>query len=367
MLHFIRKALVCAGLILLPAGAVSETLRIGALVCLSGECAEWGSNSLKGIELAAAELNARGGVLGQKVEIVAEDTAEGEGGAGAVTAFQNLSNKRDIHFYIGPSWTTGGLSVAPIVARRKGIIMTSPSLGVAEFNEAAPHLFNTWPHDEYATKAMARYASEQGWRRGAIFSSQQPWESLQGNTFEAEFKQLGGIIASKQEPVPSILDLRTEVLRLIKQDPEFIFLCNFNQMGIGAKQLRVQGYKGPLLAILMDESRIKSAGDALDGTIFARYPDPDLGFVQQFKIKFGESPGVTADTAYDTLHLYAKAIAQVGSLEIEKVQAALLNMTHKGASGEIVFDSKGGVRKDPVLYQVKGTKMMPFQPSERGS
>jgi len=337
--------------------AAEDPFKIGVLVCLTGDCAEWGSNSLKGIGLAVKEINAAGGILGREITTEVHDTVEGAGGIQAVTGFHNLIQKGDIHYFIGPSWTTGGLSMAPILSKRKDIIITSPSLGVAEFNEAAAHIFNIWPHDEYATKALARFAIEKGWRKAAIFSSQQPWESSQGNTFETEFKKLEGSISIKEEPVPSVTDLRTEALRILKSAPDVIFLSNFNQMGIAARQLRQIGYKGPLLAILMDDSRIEVAGGALDGAIFARYPDPSKSFIERFQAMFGKEPGITSDTAYDVVNLYALAIRTAMTFDVNQVKDTILGLKYEGASGSITFDSHGGVKKEPVLYVVNGKKM----------
>lgn len=53
-----------------------KTLKVGALLCLSGVCAETGSNSLRGLELAAEQINKSGGILGRQIVLNVEDTKE---------------------------------------------------------------------------------------------------------------------------------------------------------------------------------------------------------------------------------------------------------------------------------------------------
>jgi branched-chain amino acid transport system substrate-binding protein len=335
--------------------AESARWRVGVMVCLSGACAESGQNSLEGLQLAVDEINSGGGVFGHKVDLKVEDTAEGSSsGAGAITAFRKLLQDASIKFLIGPSWTPGGLAVAPIAAKRPDIILTSPSLGVADFDRAGDNIFNLWPHDEHATKNLASFALSKGWKRIAVFSSQQPWELLQGKTFSDEFSRLGGEVVVKVEPLPTQPDLRAETLRIRSVKPDAVFLSNFTQMGVAAKQLRDLGYTGPLFAILMDDTRIETSGGALDNAIYSGYPSPEASFLESFRARYHKEPGINADTAYDTIKLYAWAVNEAGTFEPGKVKSKMQTASLPGASGLIQFDEFGGVKKEPVLYVVRG-------------
>jgi branched-chain amino acid transport system substrate-binding protein len=341
--------------------AESPSWRVGVMVCLSGACAESGRNSLEGVQLAVDEINSKGGVLGHQVDLKVEDTVEGtSSGAGAVSAFRKLLEDSSIHFLIGPSWTPGGLSVAPIAAKRSDIILTSPSLGVADFDRAGDNIFNLWPHDEDATRNLASFALTKGWKRVAVFSSQQPWELLQGTTFSDEFARQGGHVVVKVEPLPTQPDLRAEALRIRSAKPDAVFLSNFTQMGVGAKQLRDLGYKGPLFAILMDDTRIETSAGALDDSIYSGYPAPDPGFSTSFRARYHKEPGIGADTAYDTMKLYAWAVTEAGTFDPGKVKSTIQSATLPGASGIIRFDKFGGVKKDPVLYVVRGKEKVRY-------
>jgi len=336
-------------------------LTIGVLTCLTSECSDWGTNSLRGIELAVEEVNSAGGVLGRELRIAVEDTAEAVGGTNTVSAFRKLSQSKDIKLYIGPTWTPGGLALAPIVSAMEDIIMISPSVGVPDFHRTGINLFNTWPADEAATRAVADFAIKRGWQKGAVFSSQQPWSKTQGDVFASEFTKQNGLITSKQEPLPSELDLRVEAQRIRNSAPDFVFFSNLNQMGLAARQLRQQGYKGPILTALIDDVQLEIADGALDNAVFARYARPEEAFVERYRRRFGSTPQPPADSAYDALHLYVRAIEESQSIDVNQILPAMLRSSHHGASGPITFDEMGGIRKSPVLYVVRGRETMPLE------
>ncbi len=333
-----------------------DSFRLGLLLCLTGDCAEWGQNSLKGIKLAVNELNNSGGILGRKIEIATQDTREGGSGANSVSAYRALTTDKNIKFIIGPTWSIGGLPLAPIISKKNDLIVTSPSLGVAEFNETSDNLFNTWPHDAISTAALADYAFKKGWKRAAVWSGNDPWVMVQGNTFAKEFESLGGEIVIKVELDPNSKDVKPEALRVKKNNPDVIFYADTYTMGLAAKELKRLQYSGNQLAILMDETRVKDAAGAFNETIFAMYPEASASFLKHYQQEYNEKPGITADTAYDTVKLYAAAITQANSFDPLIVKKTLSNVNYEGASGKIIFDGKGGVIKTPVFWRVAGEK-----------
>jgi branched-chain amino acid transport system substrate-binding protein len=353
-------AILMAGLLLgvvslalKPAVAEERPLKIGVMLCLTGDCAEWGTNGLKGAQLAAEELNRRGGVLGQKVELVVQDSRDTVP-ASSVSAFQKLAMDPEIHYIVGPTWTVGGMPIAPLVARRKDIIMMSPSLGVKEFNETADNIFNDWPHDEVATRALAQYAAGRRWKKAAIFGSQDPFYITQTRIFEEEFGKLGGLVAEKVEPLPDSRELKTEALKIKQSNPDFVMLTNY-QADVIALELRRIGFGASILAVQMEKNRVKDAQGALDGAIFAMYDKPAKGFSKSFADKFKHEPGISADTAYDVVGLFARAIEQARTTGTEKTKQVLLSTrNYQGASGTFSIDDKGAVDKKPVLWEVRG-------------
>lgn len=337
-----------------PSPQVSE-IQVGALLCYSGSCAEWGTAALHGAQLAVDDINGRGGLLGKRLSLVAEDSRE-DTPAASVSAYRSLVARSDVHYILGPTWTAAAQALLPVARMRSDVLMISPSVGVRDFNEAAPHLFNVWPHDDVGTTALAEHVYRLGLRRVAVTSSLQPWEKLQGDTFQRRFEALGGNIVARIDPIPSATDLKSEALTLYRAQPEAVFFAGMIQMGLVARELKQLGFAGQKFAILMDQTRIAEARGGLDGTQFAFYPDGSPAFAERYRTRFGSEPSASAGTAYDALLLLAKAIQQAGSTTVSEVQRALQSVAgYPGVSGDITMDGRGGVAREPKLLQVQNT------------
>lgn len=338
----------------------SDTIKIGVLACLSGGCAEWGVATKNGLLIAQDEINSKGGVLGRRIELVFEDTDEATSATKAVTALKKLLSHGDIKLFIGPTWTPAALAIVPVAGSMHDVLMISPSVGVAEFNESSPNLFNTMMHSESATKKLAQLARSTGWKRAGVFSSEQPWESLQAKVFKEEFTRLGGEVVAFVEPNPDAKDLRTEALKVSASKPDGVFLANLNQSAIAARQLRTLKYSGQFFCALLDQTRVDEADGALEGAISAQSPEANASFTTAYNQRFGGASDAAADTAHDALVALAKAITAAGVTDSKFVQKALLDVTFDGASGRIAFDTLGGVIREPRLVMVTGKKIVSY-------
>jgi len=330
-------------------------IRIGGLLCLTGDCAEYGTNAQRGVLLAIEALNKEGGILGREVALTLQDSGDTIPRQ-TVAAYQKLQQQEKFPLIIGPTWTIGGLSVAALMKNKPETIVISPSVGVREFNETASHMFNTWQHDEVATRKLAEYAIEKGWKKIAILSAQDPWVTAQTQIFQEEFTSRGGLITVNFNPLPSTRDLRTEALQIKQSKPDAVFISNY-QSDIIAKELKNIKASLPMLLILMEKHRVLSANGALEGAIFGLYENPREEFVNAFKERFNAEPGISADTAYDAVMLYAKAVEMAQTLEAAVVQRALSEIRDfQGASGTFSMNAQGAVTKLPVLWRISGDK-----------
>ena len=148
--------------------ATSTPIGIGAVMILSGEGATWGEASRNGMALAIEDINKSGGVLGRPFKGIYEDDQSDP--KAAVSAFNKLVDSDGAKFIIGPNWSNTGLAVRDLAAQAK-VVMVSPSLGVADFNEGIDYVFNTWPHDKILSPQLAYYVYGKGHRHVALFGA----------------------------------------------------------------------------------------------------------------------------------------------------------------------------------------------------
>ncbi|MCB0317262.1 MAG: ABC transporter substrate-binding protein, partial [Bdellovibrionales bacterium] len=336
--------------------AEDTSIKIGALLCQTGVCSEWGVNALNGAKLAVEEINQSGGIDGKKLELLIEDTRE-ENSAFAISAYKALRLKK-ISYFIGPSWSAAGLAIAPIVSKDRSVIMISPSIGVPEFNETGDNIFSLWPHDRISTEKLAEFAFSKGWKKIGILSSQQPWESQQGRVFKEKFLSLGGEITALLEPLSGTRDLKIEVLKLVNSKPNAIFISNFSSMDVAAQEISKLNYTGEKILILVDKQRLENSNGTLDGSFVAMYPEASNEFKQKFFKKFEYAPTNSADTAYDAVKLLYHALTnQSGNLDLP-LKEILLKTNLNGAAGYVNFDSTGAVAKNPVLNRVENQNLV---------
>lgn len=329
--------------------------RIGLLLCLSGPCAADGIDAMRGAEIAAELINAQGGVLGCKIEFEVQDTNEAVSGAKAVSGFHQLRLNKDLNYFIGPSWTPAGLALAPIVAGDREILMASPSLGAPEFHTAGDNIFNVRGTDEIASRSEARYAYALGLRRIAIFSSQQPWEAQQALTFEDEFTKLGGEIVIKEEPLPTVTDVKSEIHRIVRSRPDGVFLASLVLMSRAAKELRDLKFQGPRIASNIDGTRITQSAGALEGAVFFSFQKPTSEFQRRFRARYKEDSQPAGAIAYDVVFAFAKAVERAGTFDVQVTKPAILSLDFEGASGRIRFDPNGCAIRKAHGWKVAGS------------
>ncbi len=336
-------------------------IKIGVALSLSGDCADVGSDSLKGLNLAVEEINRSGGILTRQVELVVEDTKESSS-INAVTAFKKLTDDKEINFIIGPSCSSAALAIAPIARKLPKVVLISPSVGVREFVSGADNIFKLWPYDEDGPRLLAQYASKQNWKKVAIISSQQAWELAQGNFVAEAVTSFGGEVVAKVETLPNEPNLKAVVVQILRRLPDVVVLANYLQMDRAAIELARHGYKGSILTSLMTDDKIKLAEGKLESSISYGYPPAVPEFLHKFETRFGAKPAsVSADTAYDSMILLKDAIVRAQTFDVEVIKRTLHEVREfMGASGKFSLDSSGGAIRIPRLFRVVGEQKVEF-------
>lgn len=341
------------------ARAEENVQRVGVMLCQTGNCADWGIAALRGAELAVERINASGGVLSKRIELIVEDTNEAVSGAQAVTAFQNLL-ARGVKHFVGPSWSPGALAVLPIAKKRSDIVIITPSASAKEFSSGAPFVFNIRPLEDLSTIALAKYCFDHGKRRAAIFSSEQPATLAQGRLFEEEFRKLGGTVTIRIEPPASQSDLRTEALKIVRSNPDAIFLMNYLQIEAGAQALDTLKSKALRVAISIDDARAAQAGGALEGVVVAKASQPSAAFREDFLSRFQMPAGLSAEGGFDAIMALTEAARRSGSFDAKLIASELSAGKFSGAIGDFEFDGERHVLQAPEISVVRGGRLVPI-------
>ena len=335
-----------------PAGAFM--IPIGGIMILSGEGAVWGESSRNGMELAIKDVNESGGVNGKKLRGIYED--DGSDPKKAISAFHKLTNLDDVKFIVGPNWSNTGVAVAGLAAEA-GVVMISPSLGVKEFNESSPYLFNTWQHDDILSAKLGDIVYAKGYRNVVLFGAQQVWVKEQTAAFEKRFEELGGTVALVYEPPVDTTDERAEIQKVIRDasiDAIVMTTDGQNLTYITARQLRELGSRLPLFNITVDKHILVECGANCEGMVFPTSLTPTPTFEATYETAYGREVEIGADSAYDAVMMLAEAMQATKSEDPEKVKEYLAAIkTYNGVSGTLVSDGKRAFTKDYALKRVE--------------
>ena len=343
-----------------PTPATGEPIRIGATLPLSGDAAVWGKNTQEGIELALEEVNSAGGVLGRPLKVLYEDTqAMPQEG---VTAYQRLTNVERVSVIIDDSVSSVTLAMAPM-AMRDQVVILATGAKAPKISEAGEFIFRIWNSESYEGEFAAEYAyGKLGLRRAAILFIENDYGVGLEEVFRTEFTKRGGQITTSEGFAQNATDMRTQLTKIAGGTPEALYLVGYpKEIPIAIKQGLELGLNVQLLGTvaMFDPQLIESAGEAAEGLIFP-YPRDPSGehvdrFLQAFREKHGNEPGITADVGYDAVKMIAEAIKLSGGTTGDDIRRGL-NMLrdYPGVSGVMTFDEHGDVHKPMGMKMVTG-------------
>jgi branched-chain amino acid transport system substrate-binding protein len=352
------KKLLSLALAVLPlildtaVSAESQELKLGSISILQGEGASWGTAAKNGVVMAVDALNAQDGVLGRKVVVEFQDD-QGDPKK-TISAFRQLTDVSNIQFIIGPTWSRSGLALIDLVDRKK-VLMISPSLGMAKFNESSEFLFNTWQHDSISSAMLADYVFGKGHRRIALVGAEDPWVKEQTEAFRSRFVELGGTILFQTEPLPGSTDLRTDALRILKTPGIEAVVSTTDGVIVGslvAKALKELSFGKPIYSVTVDQSAIDAAQGGFEGMEYLSFLTPTAQFRTDYESRFGIPIDIGADSAYDAVMMLAQSIREAASFDPAVVAKELARIkSYEGVSGALKSDGKRGFLKPSYKIQ----------------
>jgi ABC-type branched-subunit amino acid transport system substrate-binding protein len=225
----VRATGTCAAAVLLAACASSSSgsgtgatasgpITYGVLSCFTGRLASLGQAMLQGSKVAQREINAAGGVLGQKVSLVTGDTSCDV--ADGVTAVQQMLTK-NISGVIGPE-TQEINGVEPILDAQH-IVDEFQGGDTARDHQTDPYFFRDSPSDSQLGVAMALYAHVKGYKRAVMLFYSDPAAQTFLKPVSTTFTKLGGTILTTIIVTPDQTSYLSQVRQAIAAKPQVIF------------------------------------------------------------------------------------------------------------------------------------------------
>jgi ABC-type branched-subunit amino acid transport system substrate-binding protein len=366
----------------------NNQLRLGTLMPITGDLSQYGSSMQDAATLLVKTVNECGGVLGQSVELIAEnDQTEPVAGAAAMSKLVEVDRVAGV---VGAA--SSAVSAATVdTAVRNQVVQISPSTTSPVFTERSQKgdfqgfWFRTAPPDTFQGRALAELAQAQGFKRISVLAINDDYGNGLLNAFMPAFEALGGQILNKAKPTrysPTNSTFEAEVQAAFAGDPDAVLLIAFPETGgLILKTAYEQGLLDGQTKLLVTEGLREPGfakqvgkntnGDYIAAGIIGTAPaagGPALtNFRDRYKATYNREPGLFVANTWDATALLVLAAeaakAVTGSAIKEQVrlvanppgqevtdvcQALALvrqgkDINYQGASSTLDFDAQGDV------------------------
>ncbi|MEG6501986.1 MULTISPECIES: branched-chain amino acid ABC transporter substrate-binding protein [unclassified Desulfovibrio] len=355
---------LCAALAA-PARA-EDTIKIGVAGAHSGDLASYGVPSLNAAKVVIADTNAKGGVLGKQIELVAQDDqCKPELATNAATKL--ISDK--VAVVMGHICSGATKATLPLYTDAK-IVSMSPSATTPGLTEGGsnPYFFRTIANDKaqagltsdfmlnnLKVKKVAYLHDNGDYGKGFVDNNREHLEKAGVKTvlFEAI--------------TPDAVDFSAVVRKLKREQPDIVVFGGYQPTASKLlQQMRRDRVTTALLGPdgLMDEAFIKMAGKASEG-VYSSYPKdtsnlPAYKAAREGHVKmFGKDPGSFYYNGYAATQALINAIEKAGSTDTAKIVEALHTAPVDTPLGTLTFSKTGDAAGMALsIYQVKDGKFV---------
>lgn len=343
-----------------------DVTKIGALLSETGSGAPYGKDNRRGVELAAEELNAHGGVDGKRVEVIFEDDqTQAKLSSAAMT---KLITQDKVKVVIGSTVSSCTLADAPIANREK-VVLISPGASSPKISDAGDFVFRNWISDALEGSRMAEYMYTQDrFKKIAILYINNEYGVGLRNVVEEKFVKLGGNVALVESFEQDATDFRTQLAKVKTAKTDALYLAGYYQeMANLLNQAKAIGLNIPIRSCVTfeDPELLKIAGKNAEGVVYSS-PYFDLqdtsrtfvAFLEKFRARFETDPGSFAAHGYDAMMIVANVIRSTGTGG-EAIRDGLYRIKdYPGVSGVTTFDSSGDVSKPIAIKSVRDGKFI---------
>ena len=339
------------------AGAAQADITVATAGPMTGPYAAFGEQMRRGAEKAVADINAKGGVLGQKLALeVGDDACDPKQ---AVAVANQMVNK-EVALMAG-HFCSGSSIPASDVYKEEGILQISPASTNPQLTERGyPNVFRMCGRDDQQGVIAGEYLAENyKGKKIAIVHDKQAYSKGLADATKENLNKAGVTEAMYETVTSGEKDYSALVTKLKAASIDVLYYGGYHtEAGLIVRQMRDQGMKTPLVSgdALVTDEFWAITGPAGEGTLMTFGPDPRKNpaakeVVEAFRKDGYEPEGYTLYT-YATLQVWKDAVEKAKSTDVKKVTEALKNSTFKTVLGDISFDEKGDIEQPAYVWYV---------------
>jgi branched-chain amino acid transport system substrate-binding protein len=354
---------IAIGAVLLALGLNCATARaditIAAVGPMKGPFEVFGEQMKRGAERAVADLNGKGGVLGQKIKLViADDACDPKE---AVTVAKSMLNQ-GIIFVAGHFCSAASIAASDIYNAEGVLQITPASTNPNLTNRGFKNVYRVCGRDDQQGIIAGNYLADNfGGKKVAIAHDKQSYSKELAEAAKAQLNQRGINEALYETIGVGKKDYSAFVAMLKRNRIDVLYYGGYHrEAALIVTEMRKKHMKTILVAgdDLMTKKYWAISGAAGEGTLMTYPRDPSAMEHAKSVVKAISKKGVGnlhAIYTYAAIQVWAQAAGKAGSLDLKKIIKALGSNTFKTAVGDITFDAKGDI-KEPAYAWYKWSK-----------
>ncbi len=357
MRGFLKRTFAVAASTLVVAmmsgGAVAaDGIKVGVLLPLTGSQAKFGEIEKQSYEMAAEEINAKGGVNGKKIELLFEDdTGKPDVGRSGV---EKLISREKVPVITGGYSSSVTAAAAPVAQQFKVpfVISTGSADDITE--KGYDYVFRVNPPASEYPMSVETFLREvaKDVKTVALLYENSAFGQSSSKSFEQDAKRLGLKIVVKEGYQAGAIDFKPILTKVKAANPDMLYMVSYvmdaSLLMRQSKELRINPklFVGGGAGFTLPEFA-KSAGDAADGVFSATLWVETLPFpgareyFNKFKKKYGSETEYHGAEAYAAMYVVADALKRAKSITSKDVRDALAKTDMKTAFGPVKFISYG--------------------------
>ncbi|MGX1741754.1 ABC transporter substrate-binding protein [Bosea sp. NPDC055353] len=351
-------AAALAGLSALPGRALAQgaPIKIGTLTPLTGAGGPYGPVMVKAVKAVVDEVNAAGGVLGRKIELISEDDQTSP--EAGVRAARKLIDVDKVSAILGTWSSAVTTAVAPLCWESKTFLAT---VSGADSITQLPHqgyLIRTQPNTTLQGRKFGEFCLAEKAKRVFFLSPQTPFAKSQFDNITEAVKKAGGetgsLIYDDKKPA-----YRSEIDEVLRFKPDAIIFGGYTpDTAVMLKDAYRAGYSGLKVAFgyAVNQKLVESVPAEVVDKTFTIAPSPAEGskaYARLVKMIGVASPDPYTTQVYDQINLILMAIAMAGDSSGTAIKDAVrkVSQAQGGAKVDNALDGlKAIAAKQPVDY-----------------
>lgn len=348
-------------------------LKIGGMLPLSGSASIEGRQIIQGLQFAVEEVNAKGGILGRRIELVMEDDESNS--TKGVTAVRRLIEREKVPFIIGTYASAVAAAASKVSAEYKVPMLSGGSTGAIATDQNTPGdpwFFRSWPDSngqgEDTAKAIVQKFKK---TKVSIVHDNTNYGLTLAEQVTKVVTGVGGSIVSRDGYNAGEQDFSSMLTRLRSLRPEAVYIGGWAGDGANiVRQAAEVGLRAQFVGSgsMLSDDFIRLAGPACEGFAVATLyesstPNPvGKAFADRFRAKHNAEANTFNSLGYDSTSIALEAMRRVGKADGAEIQKMLKSgmkdfaIVQGPAGTTAAFDEKGSVNFPMFIAVIRNGK-----------